>query len=145
MSNATAQPDPTAPVQNPLSLLIKLKQGQKPVSLVQPGATFPDILHFAWTISLADKGLERTILLTTVYDGDFDVYLDKFIDSNHAGFDALLPMVEGGPPTPVADNRQAFHDWVRKNNISPLPALPGLPPSFFSAYPKMSVSDIQNC
>jgi hypothetical protein len=126
------------PVQHPLSLLIKLKKGETPVSLVQNKAKFPDILHFAWTISLADKGLERTILLTTVYDGDFDVYLDKFIESNHEGFDLLLAMVEDGPPVPVADNRKAFHDWVRKNNINPLPV-------FFSAYPSMSVNDIQNC
>jgi len=136
---------PATPVQHPLSLLIKLKKGEKAVSLVQPGAQFPDILHFAWTISLADKGLERTILLTTVYDGDFDIYLDKFIDSNHAGFDALLPIVENGPPVPVADHRPEFHKWVRDNNITPLPAAPGLPPAFFSAYPSMSVNDIQNC
>jgi len=127
-----------APIQHPLSLVIKLKSKEKAFSIVAPGAKFPDILHFAWTISLASIGLPSTILLTTVYDGDFDVYLDKFIESNHEGFDQLLPLVEDGPPVPVVDNRQAFHDWVRKNNINPLP-------TFYSAYPSMSVSDIQNC
>jgi hypothetical protein len=127
-----------APIQHPLSLVLKLKSSEHPPSIVSPNSQFPDILHFAWTISLAPLGLPSTILLTTVYDGDFDVYLDKFIDSSHAGFDQLLPLVEDGPPVPVLDNRQAFHDWVRKNNISPLPV-------FFSAYPTMSVSDIQNC
>jgi hypothetical protein len=34
---------------------------------------------------------------------------------------------------------------VRDNNITPLPPAPGLPPAFFSAYPSMSVNDIQNC
>ena len=75
------------------------------------------------------------------YLPDFDVYLDKFIDSNHAGFDALLPLVEDGPPTPVADHRPEFHAWVAKNNITPI----GGASSFFSAYPTMSVADIQNC
>jgi hypothetical protein len=132
------------PIQNPLSLVLKLKSRDgkpgEPPQLVnaQSEQQFPDILHFAWVISLASVGQPSYALLTTVYDGDFDVYLDKFIDSNHAGFDALFPSIEDAPPTPVLDNRQAFHDWVRKNNISPLPV-------FFSAYPTMSVSDIRNC
>jgi hypothetical protein len=126
------------PVQQPLSLVLQLKTGAAPqpslLSMTNAGA--PDILHFAWIIALDDKG---KLLLTTVYDGDFDIYLDKFIDASHAGFDAFLPLVQDGPPVPVLQNRQAFHDFVRKNNISPLPG------TFFSAYPTLNVVAIQNC
>jgi len=127
------------PVQQPLSLVLQLKTGdessqQAVLGMINPG--LPDILHFAWLIALDDKG---KLLLSTVYDGDFDVYLDKFIDSSHAAFDAILPKVQDGPPTPVLDNRQAFHDFVRKNNISPIPG------TFFSAYPTLNVVAIQNC
>jgi len=128
------------PVQHPLSLVLQLKTGATdPTSKVMNGlvgTAAPDILHFAWLIALDDKG---KLLLSTVYDGDFDVYLDKFIDSSHASFDAIFPLIVDGPPTPVLDNRQAFHDFVRKNNISPIPG------TFFSAYPTLNVVAIQNC
>jgi hypothetical protein len=129
-----------APIQQPLSLILKLKTSIKGANTadLDLGTNLPDILHFAWVISLASIGQPTTLLLSTVYDGDFDVYLDKFIDSSHAAFDAFFPLIQDGPPTPVLDNRQAFHDFVRTNNIGPLP-------SFFSAYPTMSVADIQNC
>ena len=110
------------PIQQPLSLVLKLKTSPKPPSS-----------------SLAPIGLPTTLLLSTVYDGDFDIYLDKFIDSSHQAFDLVLPNVENGPPTPVLEHRQEFHDFVRKNNIGPIPG------TFFSAYPTMSVNDIQNC
>ena len=127
------------PVQQPLSLVLQLNatgDAAKPsvLGILNPG--LPDILHFAWIIALDDKG---KLLLSTVYDGDFDVYLDKFIDSSHAAFDAFLPLIQDGPPTPVLENRQAFHDFVRKNNISPIPG------TFFSAYPTLNVVAIQNC
>lgn len=127
------------PVQQPLSLVLQLKttdgaSQQSLLGMINPG--LPDILHFAWIIALDDKG---KLLLSTVYDGDFDLYLDKFIDSSHAAFDAFLPLVQDGPPTPVLENRQAFHDFVRKNNISPIPG------TFFSAYPTLNVVAIQNC
>jgi len=130
--------DMDAPKQQPLSLVLQLKPGPPPppklLNLIDPGV--PDILHFAWLIALDDKG---KLLLSTVYDGDFDVYLDKFIDSSHAAFDAFFPLLQDGPPVPVLENRQAFHDFVRKNNISPVPG------TFFSAYPTMNVVAIQNC
>ena len=128
------------PVQQPLSLVLQLKSSQlnaaNSASLSLSAITAPDILHFAWIVALDTQG---KLLLSTVYDGDFDIYLDKFIDSAHAQFDKVLPLIQDGPPTPVLENRQAFHDFVRKNNISPLPE------TFFSAYPSMNVNAIQNC
>lgn len=127
-SSRAAAPQPRPPAQ--------VRRRAHTAAFLNLNAGLPDILHFAWLIPLDDKG---KLLLSTVYDGDFDIYLDKFIDSSHAAFDAVLPLVKDGPPTPVLQNRQAFHDFVRKNNISPIPG------TFFSAYPKMNVSAIQNC
>ena len=133
-------PDET-PVQNPLSLVITLKTGIKAADFqlnLEAAQTSQqtNILHFAWVIPLAaDK-----VLLTTVYDGDFDAYLDVFINANPEGFNAVLDAAEGAPPPPITDpaNRAAFHEWVRKNNVAPLG-------KFFSAYPGMTVIKIHRC
>jgi len=131
--------DPIQPIQQPLSLVLQLNTpGDFPQIMgMQDPSNMPDILHFAWLIPLdLAKG---KLLLTTVYDGDFDIYLDKFLDASHAQFDQLFPHLKDGPKTPCLENRQSFHDYVRKNNINPVPG------TFFSAYPRMSVTAIQSC
>ena len=133
-------------VQNPLSLVLKLQPGAPTPDLLsglstnpQAGAGPTTILHFAWVVALAAD----TLLLTTVYDGDFDPYLDAFIDANPAAFDKALPYLVGAPPPPITDpaNRQAFHDFVRKNNL----AQSQQSVAFFSAYPQMTVIKILRC
>ena len=71
----------------------------------------------------------------TVYDGDFEKYIQDFADKTSFTFDALFPNVIGGPPTPVAKNAQAFIQWARENNYPPI--------GFYSAYPGLSVLDIR--
>ena len=71
----------------------------------------------------------------TVYDGDFEKYIQDFADKNSLVFDTLFPNVVGAPPTPVAKNAQAFIQWARANNY---PAI-----GFYSAYPGLSVQDIR--
>ncbi len=127
-----------APVQHPLSLVLTLKPGiphnQLKLPIAEAGST--NILHFAWLIPLAPNKL----LLSTVYDGDFDAYLDVFINANPEGFNAALAILADAPPPPITDpaNRAAFHEYVRKNNVSPLGGL-------FSAYPDMTVIKILRC
>jgi hypothetical protein len=104
------------------------------------GAVGPTtILHFAWVVPLAAD----TVLLTTVYDGDFGPYLDAFIDANPDAFNAALPLLAGAPPPPITDpaNRQAFHDFVAKNNLAQSQQAVG----FFSGYPEMTVIKILRC
>ena len=71
----------------------------------------------------------------TVYDGDFEKYIQDFADKTSFTFDALFPKVVGGAPTPVAKNAQAFLQWARENNYPPI--------GFYSAYPGLSVQDIR--
>ena len=63
----------------------------------------------------------------TIYDGDFDKYIQDFADKTSFVFDAVFPHVEGAPPTPVAKNAQAFYEWALENNHEPI--------GFYSAYP----------
>ena len=71
----------------------------------------------------------------TVFDGDMEKYFQDFADKTSFVFDALFPRVVGGPPTPVAKNAQAFYQWGLANNYPPI--------GFYSAYPGLSVQDIQ--
>ena len=71
----------------------------------------------------------------TVFDGDFEKYIQDFADKTSFTFDALFPNIIGGAPTPVARNVQGFIQWARENNY---PAI-----GFYSAYPGLSVLDIR--
>ena len=136
----------TAPVQSPLSAVLTLKTGKSLESVQHPftapsSSNDPHILHFLWVISLATLGAPNKIMVTTVYDGDFDAYLDAFINADPDKFNALLPLLEGAPPPPITDpkNRAAFHTLIRNANIAPLTG------TFFSAYPTMTVIKILRC
>jgi len=71
----------------------------------------------------------------TVYDGDFEKYIQDFAEKTSFTFNTLFPNIVGGAPTPVEKNAQAFIQWARENNY---PAI-----GFYSAYPGLSVLDIR--
>ena len=71
----------------------------------------------------------------TIFDGDFEKYIQDFADKTTVVFDTLFPHVVGAPPTSVAKNAQAFYQWALKNNHPPI--------GFYSAYPGLSVQDIK--
>ena len=71
----------------------------------------------------------------TIYDGDFAKYIQDFADKTSLLFDTVFPHVIGAPPTPVAQNAQAFYQWALENNYPPI--------GFYSAYPGLSVQDIR--
>lgn len=71
----------------------------------------------------------------TVYDGAFEPYILDFAEKTAFTFDALFPRIEGGPPTPVAQNAHAFYEWALANNHEPI--------GFYSAYPGLGVQDIR--
>ena len=88
-------------------------------------------LHFAHWVPF-----ERNHLgFFTIYDGSFEKYIQDFAEKTSFVFDALFPHVDGGPPTPVAKNAQAFYQWALENNY---PAI-----GFYSAYPGLGVQDIK--
>ena len=71
----------------------------------------------------------------TIYDGDFEPYVQDFADKSTVVFDTVFPHVIGAPPTSVAKNAQAFYQWALKENNPPI--------GFYSAYPGLSVQDIR--
>ena len=73
---------------------------------------------------------------STSYDGDFDTYINDFVDKIGGIFDALLSHMEGAPPLPVEQHRAEFLAYVRRNDLR------GLEP-FYSAYPNLTVLDIR--
>lgn len=91
-------------------------------------------VHVAW-FGLVSGGAE--LALYTVYDGDFDAYVQYFADEVEL-FDSLFEFIEDAPPTPVRKHQKEFIDRIRKYNRAPLGSY------FFSAYPSVTVADIRN-
>ena len=88
-------------------------------------------LHVAHFVLFDDNHLG----FFTVFDGDFEKYIQDFADKTSFTFDALFSSIVGGAPTPVAKNAHAFHEWALENNY---PAI-----GFYSAYPGLGVQDIK--
>lgn len=90
-------------------------------------------VHFAW-FELLDQG--RWLALHTVYDGNFDAYVQHFALKVDDLFDQLFEHVEGAPPLPVSENPGAFVDVIRANNAAPAEGY------FFSAYPETETAEV---
>lgn len=90
-------------------------------------------VHFAW-FEFLDNG--KLLALHTVYDGNFDAYVQHFAMKVDDLFDRLFEHIEGAPPLPVADHPGAFVDVIRAHNG---PAVHGY---IFSAYPDKEVPDL---
>jgi hypothetical protein len=71
----------------------------------------------------------------TIFDGDLAKYIQDFADKNSDMFDLVFPHIIDAPPTPVAQNAQAFYQWALDNNYPSI--------GFYSAYPGLSVLDIR--
>ena len=91
------------------------------------------IVHFARFVFLENN---TKLAIITTYDGSFEDYLNEFIDEIGDIFNALLQHMDGAPPLPIQQNRSAFRDYVKANDLG------GIEP-FYSAYPQATVLDIQ--
>jgi hypothetical protein len=144
---ADTSPVPEA-VQHPLTLVMTIKSPEDratlDATLQQMQALSPDrnpiataldtigTVHFARFVFLD----ETHLAVITTYDGDFDVYINEFV--NHIGqvFDALLQHVADAPPLPVQQHRAEFLTFLRAHDL-------GCIPPFYSAYPERTVLDIR--
>ena len=140
-------PTPETPRQSPLTLVMRIKSRESYEALVallnqiqsQPRDKNPIMtaldrigtVHFARFVFLDDTKLA----VITTYDGSFEDYLNDFINVIGKIFDALLAHMADAPPLPVENNRQAFLDYVRANDLRSHGA-------FYSAYPKLGVKTI---
>jgi hypothetical protein len=141
---------PAAPAmkQNPLTLIMKIKSKKDAAALrallnkflSMPRDKNPiDValdklakVHFARFVFL-DKDTKLAVI--TSYDDSFEDYINDFINAIGDIFNALLERMADAPPLPVQENRQAFLDYVRKNDLR-------CEGTFYSAYPQLGVKTI---
>src|SRR5271163_801220 len=78
---------------------------------------------------------EKTLLFLGDFDGEFTQLMTDFV--THAGpvFDAVFEHVEGAPPTPVAENADAFVGWTAEHLLHPL--------NLYTAYPDVTAKEIK--
>jgi len=140
---------PPQQVQNPLTLVMTIKSPedyQQLNELLHHTQSLPEeqnpigralqtigTVHFARFVFLENN---TKLAVITTYDGDFDKYINDFVNEIGDIFNALLSHMEGAPPLPVQSNRQEFLAYVKANDLP-------VATSFFSAYPTLSVLDIQ--
>ena len=128
--------------QSPLLTYMSFKSRLQGFALKLVGSA---LLHDKGTEGLASVGTvhfsdwvpfeNNHIGFFTIFDGDFEKYIQDFADKTTVVFDTLFPHVIGAPPTSVAKNAQAFYQWALENNHPPI--------GFYSAYPGLSVQDIK--
>lgn len=78
---------------------------------------------------------ERTLLFLGDFDGEFGPLMSGLAKSAGPVFDAIFKHVDDPPPTPVADNVDAFVEWTAGHLVHPL--------SLYTAYPDVSVKEIK--
>ncbi|MGH3613180.1 MAG: hypothetical protein ACRDRK_11425 [Pseudonocardia sp.] len=138
---------PAQPTQNPLTLVMKAKSPADLAALRQrvehiqslPREQNPVVLaldrigtvHFARFVFLSSD----LLAVITAYDGDFEDYLNDFLNEIGDVFNALLQHVEDAPSLPVQAYRQEFIEFVRAYDLRCVEP-------FYSAYPDHTVLDI---
>jgi hypothetical protein len=147
MTDMTGAPRTDEMVQNPLTLVMPIRSPDDRRALEtklgdlqslpreqNPVITALDkigTVHFARFVFLD----ENRLAVITTYDGDFDAYINEFIDHIGLVFDDLLQHMADAPPLPVQRHRQDFLDYVRQHDLRCVPP-------FYSAYPRRTVLDI---
>jgi cytochrome P450 len=90
-------------------------------------------VHFASFLFIEN---DTKLVLHTVYDGDFDAYIEHFALEIGSLFDRLFEHIEDAPPMPVCKYPKEFVDTIRRYNAPPAGGY------FFSAYPRSTASMI---
>jgi len=92
-------------------------------------------VHFAQFLFIED---DSKLVLFTVYDRDFDSYIEHFALKIGPLFDRIFEHIQNPPPRPVDEFPKEFVDAIRRHNVRPAGDY------FFSAYPSVNVSMITN-
>jgi hypothetical protein len=78
---------------------------------------------------------DETLLFLGDFDGEFGELMSQLARNAGPVFDAIFPHVENPPPTPVANNTDAFVEWTAEHLLRAA--------TLFSAYPDVSVKEIK--
>src|ERR1700722_3526504 len=90
-------------------------------------------VHFAWFQFVEN---DTKLMLTTVYDRDFDAYIEHFALEIGSMLDFVFDHMHVTPPMPVGEFPKEFVDTIRHYNNRTAEGY------FFSAYPSANVSMI---
>ena len=90
-------------------------------------------IHFAWFMFLEN---DAVLNLNTVYDRDFDSYIEHFALKVGPLFDRIFEHIEDAPPMPVNDYPREFIETIRRFNRRPVADY------IYSAYPQTEVGQI---
>ena len=90
-------------------------------------------VHFAQFLFIEN---DSKLVLFTIYDRDFDSYIEHFALRIGPLFDRLFEHIQDAPPLPVNEFPKEFVDTIRRHNARPAGDY------FFSAYPNANVSMI---
>ncbi len=88
-------------------------------------------VHYSRFTLLSDK----TLIYLADFDGEFAELMRALAGPGGSVFDAIFEHVVNPPPTPVADNAEAFVDWTAGQFLHPL--------LVYSAYPGVTVTEIK--
>jgi len=131
---------------HPLHLVLPIKEpvkenAEKLLQLMRAGAPLIEealdkqkFVHSAYFMLVED---ETHLSMMTVYDGDFDAYVEHFAIDVPL-FDEQLKYLEGAPPTPTRLFPKEFVEWIKRHNRAPFGGY------FYSAYPTDTVADVKN-
>ena len=132
--------------QHPLHLVLPIKQPTKEnakrlLQLMQAGAPLIEealdkqkFVHSAYFMLAED---DTHLSMMTVYDGDFDAYVEHFAIDVPL-FNEQLKYLEGAPRTPTSEFPKEFVEWIKRHNRAPFGGY------FYSAYPTVTVADVTN-
>ena len=143
------QQSPAQSIQNPLTLVMTAKSSQDYAALQQiiteiqalPPEKNPITIaltnlanvHFARFVFLDNNQLA----VITTYDGDFDGYINDFINELGEVFDKIFVHIADSPPLSVRAHRDEFLAYARAHDL-------GCVGQLYSAYPNRTVLDIIN-
>jgi hypothetical protein len=78
---------------------------------------------------------EKTLLFLGDFDGEFGELMADLAKAAGPVFDAIFAHVKNPPPTPVADNADAFVEWTAEHLLQAA--------TLFSAYQDVTVKEIK--
>lgn len=90
-------------------------------------------IHFAW-FEFVER--DTVLVLHTIYDGNFEAYIQHFALRVGDLFDALFESIEDAPPMPVNKYPNDFVALIKRYNRPPAMGY------FYSAYPKSESAQI---
>ena len=134
-----SSPPASLPVQNPLNLMLNIQPGKTDAiasylvqnqAAINAALTRVGTVHFARFLMIPGT---QYLFVITVFDGDFDAYIQAFTNILGDVFNLLLSCVDPAPPLPVQQNVAAFQAFVKQYN---------LPTGLYSAYPNCTVVQI---